>query len=240
MEGIRPVFNIPSHTWSFEIFDEGIEMENLARALGNEETILEYGTVKLAEGDMFTVAAESGAVAAKRSFSCLVEPLPGDTVLVSRSASGCYILAILERHGDQHACLAFEGDTDLSVKQGRLRVAAQEGIDLVTARDTALISAELSVNTVRAEVNFQNLAFFGTLLQGQIERIKLIGQACDSVFDRVSQRVKRSYRRVEELEQLTAGQLNYHVKKLMSFRGKYSVLTAEEDVRIDGDKILMG
>jgi len=78
-------------------------MENLARALGNEETFLEYGTVKLAEGGAFTVAAESGTVTAKRAFSCLIEPLPGDAVLVSRAASGCYILAILERHGDQHA-----------------------------------------------------------------------------------------------------------------------------------------
>ena len=215
-------------------------MDNLARALGNEETFLEYGTVKLAEGDAFRVAAESGAVTAKRSFSCLVEPLSGDTVLVSRAASGCYILAILERHGNQHACLAFKGDADLRVKQGRLRVAAQEGIDLVTAKDTALVSPELSVNSVQAEVSIQHLSFFGAFLQGQIAKIKLIGQTCDSVFERVSQRAKRSYRWVEELEQLTAGQLSYLVKKLMSLRGKYSVLTAQEDVRIDGDKILMG
>jgi hypothetical protein len=217
-----------------------MKMENLARALDKEETFLEYGTVKLAEGGAFRVAAESGVVAAKRSFSCLVEPMSGDTVLVSRASSGCYILAILERSGDQHACLAFEGDADLSLKQGRLRVAAQAGIDLVSAKDTALVSPELSINSVQADVSIQHLSFFGTFLQGQIERIKLIGQACDSIFERVSQRAKQCYRWVDELDQLKAGQLNYLVKKLMSLRGKYSVLTAEEDMRIDGDKILMG
>jgi hypothetical protein len=217
-----------------------MKMENLARALDKEETFLEYGTVKLAEAGAFTVAAESGVVAAKKSFSCLVEPVSGDMVLLSHTSPGCYILAILERNGDQHACLAFEGDADLTVKQGRLRVAAQGGIDLVSAKDTALVSPELSVNSVQADVSIQQLSFFGTFLQGQIERIKLIGQACDSVFERVSQMVKRSYRWVDELDQLRAGQLNYLVKKLMSLRGKYSVLTAEEDVRIDGDKILMG
>lgn len=215
-------------------------MENPARALGKEEGFLECGTVKLAERSAFTVAAESGVFTAKRSFSCIVEPLPRDMVLVSHTSSGCYILAILERHGDQHACLAFEGDADLRVKQGRLRVAAQEGIDLVSAKDTALVSPELSINSVQADVTIQHLAFFGTFLEGQIERIKLIGQACDSIFERVSQRVKRCYRWVEELDQLKAGQLNYLVRKLMSLRGKYSVLTAEEDMRIDGDKILMG
>jgi hypothetical protein len=217
-----------------------MKMENLARALDKEETFLEYGTVKLAEGGAFRVAAESGVVSAKRSFSCLVEPMSGDMVLVSRASSGCYILAILERNGDQRACLAFEGDADLSLKQGRLRVAAQGGIDLVSAKDTALVSPELSINSVQADVSIQHLSFFGTFLQGQIERIKLIGQACDSIFERVSQRVKQCYRWVDELDQLKAGQLNYLVKKLMSLRGKYSVLTAEEDVRIDGDKILMG
>jgi len=215
-------------------------MENLARALEKEENFVEYGTVKLVQCGAFTVAAESGVVTAKRAFSCLVEPLPGDRVLVSRASSGCYILAILERQGDQHACLAFEGDADLRLKQGRLRVAAQEGIDLVTAKDTALVSPELSINSVQAEVSIQHLSFFGTFLEGQIERIKLIGQACDSIFERVSQRAKRCYRWVDEIDQLKAGQLNYLVKKLMSLRGKYSVLTAEEDVRIDGDKILMG
>jgi hypothetical protein len=134
----------------------------------------------------------------------------------------------------------FEGDVEFKAKEGRFRVAAQEGIDLVTAKDTALVSPELSINSIQADVSIQHLSFFGTFLQGQIERIKLIGEACDSIFERVSQRVKRCYRWVDELDQLKAGQLNYLVKKLMSLRGKYSVLTAEEDVRIDGDKILMG
>jgi len=215
-------------------------MKNLAKAMDTEETFLEYGTVKLAEGGAFTVGAETGVVAAKRSFSCLVDPLPGDTVLMSRAVSGCYILAILERPGDQRACLAFEGDADLRVKQGRLRVAAQDGIDLVAAGDTALVSPKLSVNSVQADVSIQHLSLFGTFLEGQIQKIKLIGETCDSVFERVSQRVKRCYRWVDEVEHLKAGQLSYLVKKLMSLRGKYSVLTAEEDVRIDGDKILMG
>ena len=43
-----------------------------------------------------------------------------------------------------------------------------------------------------------------------------------------------------ELDQLEAGQLDHRAKKLLSLRGKYSVITAEKDVRIDGDKILMG
>jgi hypothetical protein len=216
-------------------------MDNLARMLNSEQVFLEYGKVKFSQNQTFTVETDSGAVAAKKSVNCIMEPLPGDMVLVSHAAlEKCYILNILEREAAGPADLVFEGDVNLKAKGGRLRFAAQEGIDLVTVKDTALVSAQLSVYSEEAEVSVQHFSFFGTFFQGQIERIKLIGWACDFFFDRVFQKLKRSYRRVEELEEVKAGQLNYLVKKLMSLRGKYSVLTAEEDVRIDGDKILMG
>lgn len=216
-------------------------MNNLARVLSYEQVLLEHGKVSGSEDHFFTVETSLGTLTAQKAVGCLVEPMPGDTVLVSQTASGkCYILSILEREDKDPVSLIFDGDVDLKAKDGRLRFAAQNGIDLVTAKDTTLVSAKLSVNSAKADVSIENLSFFGTFLQAQIAKIKIIGRTCDSVFERVSQSVKRSYRRVEELEQLNAGQLNYFVKKLMSLRGKYSVLTAEEDVRIDGDKILMG
>jgi len=216
-------------------------MDNLARALNSEEVLLEYGRVTGSEGRFSMVETGSAKMKATKSVSCLIEPLTGDTVLISVAPSGrCYILGILERENGGPASLVFEGDVEFKAKEGRFRVAAQEGIDLVSAKGTALVSPELSINSVQADVSIQHLSFFGTFLQGQIQKIKMIGQACDSVFERVSQRVRRCYRWVDELDQLKAGQLNYLVKKLMSLRGKYSVLTAEEDVRIDGDKILMG
>ena len=216
-------------------------MENLARVLDCEKVFLEYGEVTGREGHLFKIETGFGSVAAKKSVNCLVEPLRGDTVLISQAASGrCYILSILERENDGPSSLVFEGDVELKTRDGRLQLAAQDGIDLVTAGDTSLVSPKLSVNSVQADVSIQHLSFFGAFLEGQIAKIKLIGETCDSVFERVSQRVKRCYRWVDEVEHLKAGQLSYVVKKLMSLRGKYSVLTAEEDVRIDGDKILMG
>jgi hypothetical protein len=216
-------------------------VDNLARQLNSEQVLLAYGKVIHFEEPYFRIETGSGIQTATKSFTCLVEPLPGDMVLISQDMSGkCYILNILERDDASQTSLVFDGDVELKAKAGRLQLAAQEGIDLVSAKETALVSPALSVSTMQAEVHCQHLSFLGTYFHGQIEKIKLIGQACDSIFDRVSQRVRRSYRWVSELEQLRAGQLIYHIKKLMSLRGKYSVLTAEEDVRIDGDKILMG
>jgi hypothetical protein len=216
-------------------------VKNLATEINCDTAVVETGKVQLSSDRLYMVDTPSGRIPAAKSVSCLVEPLPGDTVLISQSASGkSYILSILEREDDRRVDLVFNGDVDLKTKDGRLRLAAQKGLDLVSAGETAMVSGELSINSLQAEINIQRLSFFSTFLHGQIQRIKLIGQSCDSVFERVSQNVKRCFRRVEEIEQLNAGQLDYKVKKLMSLRGKYSILTAQEDVRIDGDKILMG
>lgn len=216
-------------------------MKNLATELTYDTISLEIGKVKLLSDRLHMVDTASGIIPAAKSMSCLIEPLPGDTVLLSLSAEGkSYILSILERENDGRVDLVFEGDVDLKTKDGRIRLAAQKGLDLVSAGDTSMVSGELSISSVEAEVNIQRLSFLSSFFHGQIERVKLIGQACDSVFERVSQNIKRYFRRVEEVEQLHVGQLDYQAKKLMSLRGKYSILTAQEDVRIDGDKILMG
>lgn len=216
-------------------------MKNLAIEPQHETTSLETGKIGLSSERIYMVDTVSGRVPAAKSMSCLIEPQPGDTVLICQSAFGkSYILSILERENDRSVNMVFEGDVDLKAKSGRLRLAAQKGMDFISAGDTAMVSGELSINSLEAEVNIQRFSFFSTFIQGQMERIKLIGQTCDSMFERMSQRIKRSFRRVEELDQLSAGHLDYQAKKLMSLRGKYSILTAQEDVRIDGDKILMG
>jgi hypothetical protein len=216
-------------------------MDNLARALERDGAFLEAGEVTGSEGGLYRVDTGCGTLEARRAVSCLVEPLAGDTVLVSQTNSGgCHVLGILERQADAATSLAFEGDVDLNTRNGRLRVTAQQGIDLVSPEDATLVSRHLQVHAGEGEVNIPQLSFLGSALQAQVETVKLFGKACDSVFERVSQSVRRSFRRVEEMETLSAGQLDYVVKKIMSLRGKHSVLTAEENVRIDGDKILMG
>jgi hypothetical protein len=202
---------------------------------------LQYGKVLEKEGEgCFLLETAGGTVKARRAVSCLVEPGVKDLALFSLDEFGrAYVLSVLEREGEGPVALTFEGDVELKALAGRVRIAGQEGVDIATA-ELNLVSGRLNVNAAEAQMSVPRLHFFGSFLEGQVERIKLIGETCDSVFERVSQRVQRSYRWVAELDQLRAGHLNYIVKKLMNLRGQYTVMTAEKDVRIDGDKILMG
>jgi hypothetical protein len=210
--------------------------------LSERETVrLETGRVAAAADGRLAIRTDEERLDARRAVSCLVEPRPGDTVLFARGTPGaCHVLAILERESEDAARLSFPGDVEIKSEAGRVSIASEKGIDLLTTGDTALVSRRLSVHAGEAEVHVSDLSFSGTFFRAQVETIKVLARAFDSVFERISQRVKRSFRRVEELDQLNAGQIDHRATKLMSLRGKYSMLTAEEDVRIDGDKILMG
>jgi len=216
-------------------------MVQLAKKAQLVDVWQEYGKIKAFEDMSFVVEADSGLYRAKQAVSCLVRPEIEDRVLVAWNSVGeCYILAILERAGSEKTSLSFQGDVDLRVMEGRLRVVAQDGVDLASSKDISLNSSSLKVYSSEGEMTIERLIFLGSLFHGQVEKIKLIANSFDSVVERLSQRIKRAYRFVEELDQLKAGSLNYLVKKALSLRGKYSLFTAEEDVKIDGERIHMG
>lgn len=202
---------------------------------------LDYARVESCEEEGFIVEMNGHAFTARKAVACLVEPEPGDLVMVSTDSFGrSYVLSVLERETNGDVSLAFDNDVEIKLKNGRLRAAAQDGIDLVSAGNVSMVSAGLSISSLLAELNVHRTSFVGGLLEGHVDKIKMVGQTCESIFERVSQKVKNSYRWVSGLDQVKAEHMSYLVKKLMSLRGKYSVITAEEDVRVDGKHILMG
>jgi hypothetical protein len=52
--------------------------------------------------------------------------------------------------------------------------------------------------------------------------------------------VRRSYRVVEEIEQMSGRQLDYKVSENFCVRGKNNLITAEELVKLDGKQLHLG
>ncbi|WP_437872626.1 DUF3540 domain-containing protein [Sorangium sp. So ce363] len=201
----------------------------------------EFGTVVRADGAALVVETDAGELRAKRAKGCLLEPEAGDLVLVAVATDGrCYVLSVLEREDGAPGSIVADGDLNIKLPAGRLGVAAQDGIGLVSAKEVAVVSAGLSVNAVDGNVALQRLSFVGTLLRAEIGKAKVLAGSLDSVLERLSQRVKRSYRTVEESEQLRAERVDYVAKKTMSLRGENTLVTAQELVKIDGEQIHLG
>jgi hypothetical protein len=185
------------------------------------------GVVRAVNSDTLNVRTAEGTFRARRAVSCLVSPEEGDVVLLAgpRPAS-LYVLAVLERPGRRDARISAEGDLTLELRSGRFTVAATEGIDLVS-------KSAVSVAADRLEARARE----GNLLLGTV---RLIAGAVDSILERLSQRVKRVYRRVEELEHVRAGQIDCAAEGNLRLHGENTLVTARQLVKADGKQIHIG
>ena len=187
------------------------------------------------------VRTEHEMYEARRAVSCLLTPKVGDQVLVAVNGSDeAFILAILERENNTDHQMDFSGDVQLRVRQGRFKITSQEGLDLASARDIRTMSEDININAVKGRISIHDGFFQGGFLRAQIGSIKWLADTVETMAERLTQRVKRIYRTVEEFEQVKAGRMDCLVKKLLSFRSQYTVMTSKEDVKIDGERIHIG
>lgn len=199
------------------------------------------GTLEAVEDGALVVRTARGAFRAARAFSCLVEPVPGDEVLVASTAPGTwYVLAVLRREAGAPARLVAEGDLELHAPNGRVCVTARDAVDVACAAEARVTAGAVRVSAVEGQVLVSQLSVLGARVQVEFERIKVLASTCDSAFDRFLQRVKRSYRRVEERDEVRAEQLDYAASKNLSLRGHNTLVTARELVKLDGEQVHLG
>ena len=216
-------------------------MTNLAVDIRKAEVTQQIGVVTHVAGKTLGIRAGASALLAGRAKSCLVEPTPGDTVLVAVASSGrAWVLAVLEGAEGDATRLSIDGDLDLSLNQGRFTVTAPEGVGVVSGKDVSVVSGQVQVNAVEGGVVLERLSFFSRYVYSEVEKLKSFATTIDRVAERVTERVKRSYRTVEELDRVQARQIDMTADQVMSLRAGNAVVTAEKLVKIDGEQIHVG
>jgi hypothetical protein len=216
-------------------------MKSTARQLSIEGVTQEMGRVLKAEGKTLRVRAAACDYDAKRAVSCLVEPVADDIVLVALAPNGAaYVLAVLEREEGAKTTLSTDGDLEVSQRNGRVTIAAQDGIDLLAAKDVTLIGQGLKITASEGNVVVHKLSFVGGLVRAEMDKVKLLAQTFDAVLDRFSQKVKNAYRTVEETDQVRAERIDYAATSTMSLHGENALVTAAELVKVDGEQIHLG
>jgi len=207
----------------------------------NDEIFQDAGTVVEVDGNTYVVQNADGRFRAKRATSCLVDPEPEDEVLFAGPRTkGLYILAVLARPEGRETHLTVPGDLTLQIKNGKLAIAAAEGVDMVTSKDISMTSKEFNLRALEGNVFFDQLVYLGKKAFAEVDHVKTAMSYFDSVLERFSQRVKRSYRIVEEFDQLRTGQLDYAAKQNLRLCGKNALVTADALVKVDGEQIHLG
>ncbi len=170
------------------------------------------------------ISRDGQRIAARRALSCLVEPEPGDLVLLGGPASRPYVLAVLERAGAAPIRLTVEGNAELATLGGTLTLRA-EALVMVADRGHVLVR-ELTVSGEKAEARFATLS--------------LVAEAIESLATRLLTRAKRSFRFVEETEQLRAHDIDHRAAGHLNLRGQTAILQAGTLVKVDSKQIHMG
>ncbi len=209
-------------------------MQELKRAKDCIEPYLEYGSV-VEEGPVLLVETPTGSYPARRAVSCLVEPRPGDFVLLSfNGEAGCFVLSVLTREesSGSGSDFFFEGNTNLHVRKGSLNISAEEGVSLASER--------LFMAAKKGEATFKSFSFVGEVVSAQVESIKTVAGKVENIFQRLTERLIDVFRFVKDHEEVQTGSTRYLVETNLTMHSKNAMHVAEEIVTINAEQVHLG
>ena len=177
---------------------------------------------------------------ARCAFSCLVAPQAGDRVAVMEDTTGhCYILHVLERQS-QDITVQVPGNLTFKSSQGAITLAAHTDVNFAASKSCSLLAGKIGMVAERADIAVQSVTASGRELTSTVASINVVARSVTTVADYLMQQARNSVRSIEMLDRVSAGEMITSVKKLFSLRSKQTMLTAEQDVKIDGERIHMG
>jgi hypothetical protein len=105
----------------------------------------------------------------------------------------------------------------------------------LTLRDQSvkIDSSEVGIKAERGEVNIDETKYTGKRFHSKVDRLETIAET-------VMTKARNLYQTVEELSQAKAGRMRTIVAKTFHFKSKKAYVKAEEDYKINAEKIHLG
>ncbi|MGH8371422.1 MAG: DUF3540 domain-containing protein [Gammaproteobacteria bacterium] len=202
---------------------------------------METGIVSRQEADAWIVKIAWREICAAQAVSCLVEPQVGDKVVLYSDQDASFILHILSRPDETATrTITLGKGATLATAAGEISIMAGKGINAVTPGHVNLMSSQLMITSREADSTVSHWRSHSEIAEIESASFKLKTVSFEMRADRLLQRIKNCFRWIEELDQLKAGQLFYDIKNVLTMRGKHSVIMAEEELKLDGERIHMG
>ena len=234
MHALSTLFNAPDPP---EASGAGTSLPSVAA-----DTELEIATVVAAVSEQrWRLGRSKGELEANRALSCLLAPEVGDRVLLVRAEpGGAYILAVLTRPKEGPLRVRSPHDLSIEAPAGRVTVGSAEGIALQSAKSISMGAGRLELRAREAELFLEGLQYLGERIEATVGQLHTRAEALHSVAERCVQRLKRSYRVVEELDHHRAEQVDFSVRANFALRAKNALVAAKELIKLDGDQIHLG
>lgn len=202
------------------------------------------GEVMCVQEDCYSalrIQTAGDTISAQRAASCLLAPVIGDKVLMSRREDGqAYVLAVLERSDEASTTTAelgvagHAGDTRLRATGGALHLEARTSINLVAKR-------ALRLSAARAEVVAGALTATAQRVMASFEETGLAGKSVDTAVERLTTRAARAFRFIAETDRTRAKHIDTHASHTVRLSSdSVTSVTAREVVKVDGSQVLIG
>ncbi len=218
-------------------------LETVGPPLAAPDVKQTYGVVEAMNDGVYAVRVAEKSLKAKRAASCLLEPSVGDQVLVAvTDKNRSFVLAVLvqgERE-QKGGVVSIDGDLTLRAKTGKVSVVANDAVTITSATKIAIQAPELAAHALRTTFFSESLSYIGRKIESEVEHLKVVAQVVDRTIDRVSERIKRSYRTIEGIEHVKAKELDVVVEGNVSIHSDNTVLSADKLVKVDGEQIHLG
>ncbi len=168
---------------------------------------------------------------AKKAFSCLVEPMIDDIVLVSQDEyQQFYVIAILQRDEASLMNIQLAANTTLSSSQ-KLTFHSEQ------INQLSKVSLQ---KTGEATFDFQQGLIKGDKLHSHIRHIHSISDLISTMAKQAIQKFNCYVRKSEVSDQVQAAQMGRKVDGLYTMNSKHTIMVSQKDTKIDGEHIHMG
>jgi Protein of unknown function (DUF3540) len=234
-----PATERPAEPLAGDRLDALVEAMEVPRPPASSEVRETYATVESCAGGVVVVRVGDRPVEARRAVSCLVEPAAGDRVLVALSDES-FVLAVLVRGERRGVTLSVDGDVTLRARGGKLGVVADGAVTLASGARVEINAPELEVRAMKTSFFSASLSYVGRALDAEVGRLKLVAETVDRTIDRVSERLKRSFRTIEQIERVRAKELDVDVEGNVNVHADNTIMNAEKLVKVDGEQIHLG
>jgi hypothetical protein len=216
-------------------------MNSAARKIEPSVVYQEFGEVVAVAGNTLTVRGAIADVQARRAASCLLAPEVGDRVLVAvEDAGDAFVLAVLVRGSEGATTIGVEGDLAIRAASGKVTIAAQEGVDVVSPSPVRIAAGEVTVSAAIGRLRVEALEVLGRAVKAELGKVKVFASSLDSVLERFTQRARTSLRTVEELDQVRAKHIDYAAAGNAHLRGENALVSAEDLVKVNAEQIHIG
>lgn len=178
---------------------------------------------------------------ATRAVGCLVKPEIGDKVLCFFDPGNTsYVLSVLESVSTESTRLSVENNLVLESCQQDVSLVSKHNVNLLSRQQLNLLSKDLTVSSGKGLLQIEELSLLSKTSSAHLSSGRVYAKQLDIVSETITQRFINSFRFVEKLDQLKAGNIMHTVKNLFSLRTRQAVVLADKDVKIDGERIHMG